>query len=725
MPRPGGIAKLIVGLAALAAMVPAPASASTTYGDVVFPRDEHGHVDGWDFWWGSADLATESGNRYIVGIAFDALHGVGVTGHQIYPQQGPYDDRSIMSIDGPKEWGHEGDWAGRVLAVPSFNNPVVEEPPNYQTLDAQNGLKNIGSWKRTTLQREDYRLRIDNDDAWVHPTGEHVKAVVDLQPEMRGPPLLAGGTGKWWYGIPETFNYPSRSYQYMQGAETLTGTLEIEQPDGTVLHETVDPDRSQMLMVREYDASPEDLYAGLALAEGTQLHPSYPQYYHAGMPWELIFLDLENGAQLMLAVLAFHETDQGTIAPVIGPEQPTYALLTTLRLPDGRSVAIPEEQLTVEHLNYKTIIGRVPTFWVALTGIWRQSWDYRVSFDGGELEGPNGEPIDVPAFDLGLQPEFEITEPAVNAEGDGPTQRIPYNASGSFDGCPISGFGFSELIINWYGYEDSDPWFTGGSLPGIPERCGAPPGPERDPGDGDPSVGGPPSDNPNGSDACPAYNPGQPTCEFVATSDGGLAGFSGEPGGWTVTIDRPGVPNPIVISSFGGFQTYQCGTLVPGDKVKAEAKPGAGVTVGNPGFCFETQAEEPDPGPGPGDGGGGGGAGGGAGTGTGGIVNGGDTTTFPAAPDQPNAEPCAIAIAGDARKNDLRGGAASESIKGGRGDDRIRARAGDDCVRGGRGDDRISGGPGADRISCGSGRDRVRSAGDDKIARDCERVVDG
>ena len=48
------------------------------------------------------------------------------------------------------------------------------------------------------------------------------------------------------------------------------------------------------------------------------------------------------------------------MAPIIGAEQPTYALLTTLRLPDGRSVEIPEEKLTVEHLNYKTIIGRVP-----------------------------------------------------------------------------------------------------------------------------------------------------------------------------------------------------------------------------------------------------------------------------------------------------------------------------------------------------------------------------
>ncbi len=576
---------------ALAGTAAAPAGAATTYGDVEFPRDEHGHVDGWDFWWGAADLATKSGNHYIVGVAFDALHGVGVSGHQVYPQQGPYEGRSIMSLDGPKEWGHEGAWAGRIVAIPSFHNPLFEEPPVYRTLDAGNGLKDIGHWERTTLDAENYNLRLDNDTAWVHPTGEHVKAIVDLRPKMDSPPLLAGGTGKWWYGIPGFFDYESRSYQYMQAAKSLRGTLEIEQPDGSILHEKVASKKSRMLMVREYDASPEDLYAGLALAEGTQLSPTYPQYYHAGMPWELIFMDLDNGAQLMLAVLAFHETEEGTMAPLVGDEQPTYAVLTTLRLPNGKSVEIPEEDLTVQHLNYKTIIGRVPTFWVALTGIWRQSWDYRLTYEGGRVEAPGGKRVKVPAFDLGLEPEFDIREPLINEEGDGPTQRIPYLATGSYDGCPISGFGFSELIINWYGYEDADPWYTGGKLPGIPKRCGAKPGKERDPNRGDPSIGGPPSDNPGTAESCGAWNPGTPACEYVAKSDGGISGVAAAPGGWTVTINRPGVPEPIVIPSLGGLQTYQCGTITPGDMVLVEAEPGAGVMVGNPGFCIETNGK--------------------------------------------------------------------------------------------------------------------------------------
>ena len=709
-----GVAAAIATLA-----IAAPgATAATRYGEVEFPRDEHGHVDGWDFWWGAADVATKSGNRYIVGIAFDSLHGVGVTGHQIYPRQGPYEGRSIMTEDGPKEWGHEGDWLGRIYGVPSFHNPLAEQPPVYRTLDAGDGLKDIGHWERTSLDGWDYRLRLDHDAAWVHPTGEHVKALVDLRPQMKSPPLLAGGSGKWWYGIPETFDYPSRSYQYMQGAEALTGSLEIEQPDGSVLREEVDSKRSKMLMVREYDASPEDLYAGLALAQGTQVHPTYAQYYHAGMPWELIFVDLDNGAQLMLVALAFHETEEGTIAPLIGSEQPTYALLTTLRMPDGRSIAIPEERLTVEHLNYKTIIGRVPTFWVALHGIWRQSWDYRVSFDGGAIEGPDGTPVDVPAFDLGLEPEFGIREPAVNAAGDGPTQRIPYRATGSFAGCPIGGFGFSELIVNWYGNERRDPWYTGGDLPGIPKRCGARPGRERDPDRGDPSIGGPPSRNPNAAEACGSYNPGEPACEYVATSDGGISGYGSAPAGWTVTIARPGVANPIEIASLGGVQTYQCGTILPGDTVLVRSEPGSGVMVGNPGFCAESEDEDG----GGADGGGGGAGGDGGGSGGGGSGAGGESALFPGGGDPPPAD-CAIEIGGGRGDDRLRGGATSETLRGRGGRDRIRGGKGEDCLRGGAGNDRINGGPGTDRIGCGPGRDRVSRARGDRVARNCERVA--
>ena len=89
---------------------------------------------------------------------------------------------------------------------------------------------------------------------------------------------------------------------------------------------------------------------------------------------------------------------------MIGPEQPTYAVLATLRLPDGRSVALDDE-LHVEHLNYRRLVGRVPTFWVSLDGYLAQAWDYRVSYAGGKVRRRTDE-VEVPAFDLGLEPQF-------------------------------------------------------------------------------------------------------------------------------------------------------------------------------------------------------------------------------------------------------------------------------------------------------------------------------
>ena len=49
---------------------------------------------------------TESGNRYTVPFAFDDYYGVGGTGHQVFPLQGPYQGQGVMTEDGPAEWGH-------------------------------------------------------------------------------------------------------------------------------------------------------------------------------------------------------------------------------------------------------------------------------------------------------------------------------------------------------------------------------------------------------------------------------------------------------------------------------------------------------------------------------------------------------------------------------------------------------------------------------------------
>jgi hypothetical protein len=340
-----------------------------------------------------------------------------------------------------------------------------------------------------------------------------------------------------------------------------------------------------MVTTRQYDATPEDLPAGLVLAESTQLHERYAQYYEGGMPWELIFLDLKNGAQLMLAVLAFHDTPKGTLAPHTGKDQPTYRVLATVRLPNGVSVPLDDE-LHIEHLSYKTFAGRVPSFWVAVKGIWDQSWEYRVKYRGGHVERPGGgKPVRVPRFDLGVVPQFDRSWPAVNAQGHGPTQRVPFVARGSWNGCPVRGFGWSELIINWRGRDD--PWWTGGDLPPVPARCGAadaPPGGTT--GELSPAPRKQPPPDVRPPEGCQAFDPGPtPTCEYTATAYGGISGF-GDPGGWTVEITHPGAAAPVVVTGFGSAEPYQCGTIRPGDRVVARAKPGSGVVVGNPGICF-------------------------------------------------------------------------------------------------------------------------------------------
>jgi hypothetical protein len=88
--------------------------------------------------------------------------------------------------------------------------------------------------------------------------------------------------------------------------------------------------------------------------------------------------------------------------------------------------------------------------------------------------------------------------------------------------------------------------------------------------------------NPEG---CQAYPPQAAECKYTAAEYGGIAGYGAEPGGWKVTIVRKGERRPIVVTSLGGFETYACGAIIPGDRVTATATAGSGVSVGNPGFC--------------------------------------------------------------------------------------------------------------------------------------------
>jgi len=446
---------------------PTHAADEEQFGIVRFPQDEHIHPSGWDFWWGAADLVTTRGNRYTVGIGWASVQGYGISGHQVFAWQGPYKGSSVLTQYGPAEWGHPNATPGRYVVPMSAYVPDVSELLRIDTVDTQDGGAVLNRWERTTLDAHRYRFTIDDPAADVHPSGKSIDLHVDLRAQMRKPPLLASGDGRFWYGIPQALGYPSRSFQYMQASEALSGTLSIEQPNGRMLRETIAPSRSSLVMIHEYDATPEDLPAGLSAALLTQLHPRYALYYQGGMPWELLFADLGNGAQMFLAIIAFHDTEDGFLRPVPGNGMRDYYVIATLRLPNGQSVVL-DDRLRVEHLSYRTNAGKTPTFMVFVTGIWKQAWTYRVGYPGGNVKAPDGM-VSVPAFDLGFASRFRPNEPLKDPEGNAQRQRVPFVATGSYDGCPVQGFAWSEVIVNWYRQED--PWASTRRAPTTPKAC--------------------------------------------------------------------------------------------------------------------------------------------------------------------------------------------------------------------------------------------------------------
>src|SRR4051794_14642133 len=260
-----GRRRLGVVVAALLALAATPARAtSTRYGALDFPKDEHPHYAGWDYWWGAAQLEAESGNRYVVGLAYTSFDGDATSGYQLFPLQGPYKGQSVMSMDGPVEWGHPEQPAGRIVDRMSVYSPATELV-HLDAYDSSDGMKLIDRWERTSLASGSYRMLIDQTEAKVHPSGAKVLWKLDLRAQMRMPPLLDGGTGRWYYHVPQDYGYPSRGFQYMQAAERLTGTLDLQQPDGSVLHEHVMPAGSTLTWTHESDP-PEDIPGGLALA---------------------------------------------------------------------------------------------------------------------------------------------------------------------------------------------------------------------------------------------------------------------------------------------------------------------------------------------------------------------------------------------------------------------------------------------------------------------------
>jgi hypothetical protein len=302
-----------------------------------------------------------------------------------------------------------------------------------------------------------------------------------------------------------------------------------------------------------------------------------------------MYFDIGNGAQLQLLVQAYHDTENGTVGNAGGAfSVPTYRVMGTVRLPSGKSVVL-DDQLFVEHLEYREIVGRVPTTFVAITGQWTQTWRLRVGFPGGKAEAGDGTTVIVPPFDLGIVPFADKGDTFVDANGDGLNQRVALRIAGMWDRCPVDGAGWSELIVNWTGHTDQDPWYTGGDVPAVPANCtqdatvgasngnGKPLTPKPEP---------PPLPDPTTAPEGCAAGMGQPaaSCDFTATHEGAIGGYASEPGGWIVTIERAG-RDPIVVHGFTGTTTYGCGIIQPGDVVHAEASDGSYVSAGNPITC--------------------------------------------------------------------------------------------------------------------------------------------
>jgi hypothetical protein len=83
-------------------------------------------------------------------------------------------------------------------------------------------------------------------------------------------------------------------------------------------------------------------------------------------------------------------------------------------------------------------------------------------------------------------------------------------------------------------------------------------------------------------ESCQAYNPGQPTCSFTATSASAtpVSGIAGV-GSWSVTVKR-GKLKTVYKSPAGGEPTAVGFSIAPGDKITAKAlTPGSALIVGH------------------------------------------------------------------------------------------------------------------------------------------------
>src|SRR3954449_6614826 len=159
-------------LACVAVLLTAsPAVAAERHGFVTFPTDEHQHVDGWDYWWGAADLVTRAGRRYTLGYAYTIFDGGASiqSSYQLFPRQGPYRGRAVVTMDGPTEWGHPAQPAGRIQHYASYPVPGVDSLLALDTYDSSANLALVDRWERTSLSGPTYRLLVDQDEAGARP----------------------------------------------------------------------------------------------------------------------------------------------------------------------------------------------------------------------------------------------------------------------------------------------------------------------------------------------------------------------------------------------------------------------------------------------------------------------------------------------------------------------------------------------------------------------------
>ena len=124
------------------------------------------------------------------------------------------------------------------------------------------------------------------------------------------------------------------------------------------------------------------------------------------------------------------------------------------------------------------------------------------------------------------------------------------------------------------------------------------------------------------------------------------------------------------------------------------------------------------------------------------LGSGSDLALGAAGNDRTEAGDGSDAVYGESGIDALFGQGGADELQGGTGNDLVNGGAGDDLIIGGAGNDRLTGGPGRDVISggdgndsvsardrerdtitCGRGRDVVQADRQDRVSRDCERII--